>query len=175
EVRRLFKKYQEGTCTPQELAVLESWYLSYNSDVESGLPDEELEHEIDLIWANVGAHMQPIEAKRRTISWRKWSAVAAVLLIVGAWSVFVFVDKKQQPASVANVPVDIEPGENRATLTLANGTSVALSGEQEGIIVSSGAFRYMDGSEIQVEKANERSEEHTSELQSRENLVCRLL
>src|SRR5690606_40473076 len=41
--------------------------------------------------------------------------------------------------------------------------------------LQSGATRYFHGHVVQFAYAGTRSEEHTSELQSRENLVCRLL
>src|SRR5690606_30339212 len=43
---------------------------------------------------------------------------------------------------------DIDPGSNRATLTLADGTKVDLSSAQDGIIVGDGGITYSDGSGI---------------------------
>jgi len=30
ELQKLFKKYHEGTCTEEEKALLEAWYLEFN-------------------------------------------------------------------------------------------------------------------------------------------------
>src|SRR5690606_41643079 len=50
----------------------------------------------------------------------------------------------------------------------------ALEGAGHGA-AQGGALANADGAALAVRECGQRSEEHTSELQSRENLVCRLL
>src|SRR5690606_42098506 len=78
-------------------------------------------------------------------------------------------------STIASVS-DIPPGKNYATLTLGNGTVIPLDQTSEGEIVrQSGLVIRKTADARLVYETAARSEEHTSELQSRENLVCRLL
>src|SRR5690606_33887665 len=90
---------------------------------------------------------------------------------------FAKIDPDTLNALIADVPaltavllqhVVSDAAVDSVTAYTLNGTSVETAG---GEMVS---LEIVDGM-LQVEGSNIRSEEHTSELQSRENLVCRLL
>src|SRR6266511_5279704 len=72
------------------------------------------------------------------------------------------------PAGVAVVTVDLDG--QRLGLTVASLVSLSLDPPLIGVAVRLDAALH----EL-LHEAGERSEEHTSELQSRENIVCRLL
>src|SRR5690606_34238580 len=74
----------------------------------------------------------------------------------------------------------ITAGTDKAVLELANGEQVLLDGSTDlsvnnGNIMVGGRRINLQNHGIVSTAWNTRSEEHTSELQSRENLVCRLL
>src|SRR5690606_41137241 len=79
----------------------------------------------------------------------------------------------------------VTAGDERDSFLVVHGHAAEgvanIAGGSDGIGVAVGAFRidvdqaHLHGRERVFEIAVTRSEEHTSELQSRENLVCRLL
>src|SRR5690606_41473449 len=84
--------------------------------------------------------------------------------------------------SAASEPVDLDPGSERLAPFLAQ--RLALAGSQRSQKILVGFVAFIEEVELLVlaqqkilslERGNVRSEEHTSELQSREKLVCRLL
>src|SRR5690606_40121617 len=86
------------------------------------------------------------------------------------------------PISIFGLPVDLLSASNMTVTTSApDGKYVLKSGDTMSgdLKMEDGAGIYVDGQlEVKCESKfgrKVRSEEHTSELQSRENLVCRLL
>jgi transmembrane sensor len=77
--------------------------------------------------------------------WPRIAAAAsiAVALSAGIW----FYSNKYQ---VANVN-DIEPGGNRATLTLNNGKTIQLSNAKTGLVIGENNLSYSDGTAIKTE------------------------
>ncbi len=69
------------------------------------------------------------------------AAIILVASVVGWWAV------SHQPSAVDIAATEILPGTNRATLTLADGRTIDLSEEQEGIIIQDG-ITYLDGSRV---------------------------
>jgi len=123
ELQQILKRYSEGSATEQEKALLESWYLNYNSDHSEQAQMPELLEAVDRVWASVNP--VPVVAKQLSL-FAKLSIAAVVLLVLsfGTW----FILQKQEPAvfelSAAN---DIDPGQNKATLTLASGRKIILA------------------------------------------------
>src|SRR5690606_23451214 len=72
-----------------------------------------------------------------------------------------------------DVPSELQPGERWIDINLSQQTIVAFEGEtpKYATLISSGKKSNIKAKDHRTP----RSEEHTSELQSRENLVCRLL
>lgn len=77
-------------------------------------------------------------------SW--WKAAAAVLIISGAAAGYRWVSHRAAPQHVATTDQpsrDILPGQNRATLTLSNGTSIVLDSTDNGKLASAGNMNVM--------------------------------
>lgn len=148
-VRQLLKKYQEGTCTSHERAVVESWYLSYRDGEDESLDEAVLRHEVDQIWKQVDNHVRQSERMGNAkYGWR--IAAAAAVLLVGLASIFYVYRIPGDQVRPLRMQADMAPGGNRATLTLTDGTLIELSSEQQGIVVASGALSYADGSNIPI-------------------------
>lgn len=74
---------------------------------------------------------------------------AAALLVIGIFSYHYFTQPTEpQIQLVADGTEDINPGTNRATLMLANGTIYELSEGQDGITTDENGIRYADGQNI---------------------------
>jgi len=147
-IRQLLKKYQNGTCTPKERAIVESWYLKYNSDSTSEIDNDELEGELDLIWSHIGKHVRPKRSSSGVGVLYKWVATTAAVLFIGIVLYLFFTSDHRQQHQLADTPVDILPGGNRATLTLTDGKTLELSDAQQGVVVAPDAITYTDGSLI---------------------------
>ncbi|SFC19324.1 ferric-dicitrate binding protein FerR, regulates iron transport through sigma-19 [Parapedobacter composti] len=89
---------------------------------------------------------QVIRQPRRRAPLRTWLQAAAVLLAVSG-AVWFFWGRPPRPAETALAMQDIAPGRNQATLSLADGSTVALSERQTGIVVADG-ITYADGSAV---------------------------
>lgn len=81
---------------------------------------------------------------------RRWLPYAAALLlgVIGvAW--FFFDQQSPDNAEIIRVQAtDIQPGSSRATLTLADGKTIVLDEDKDGIVVSGSKISYNDGAPI---------------------------
>jgi transmembrane sensor len=151
----LIRKYLEGTATPEEVALLESWYIATakNQADMPGTPDyEKIRDEI----------VQPLRAEQ--LDQQKWAqripdqpkpdqptikspvrlwpaiiAAASVLVILSVGSLFIFRKKPMQSlVESPQVETDILPAGSRATLTLLNDQNIALDSANSDSLVRQG-------------------------------------
>ncbi|EHQ27411.1 FecR family protein [Mucilaginibacter gracilis] len=128
--KELLHKYNSGTCTPQEQAIIEAWYQQMEAADLAPVTEEQLNNIAGL------KLVIPGNAKVRRLS--AWlSAAAAVILMAGAASYFLYkaAPHVQQTVKLHN---DALPGSNKAVLTLANGHKIFLGGVQNGPIAHQG-------------------------------------
>lgn len=136
----LINKYNNGTCTDEERAIVESWHLS---DLKNSTHLPSVEH-----IESVGNRMRENVLTHAKISTRKhfrlWPRIAVAASIVLVASIgFYFYNQKSINNDAIAFGGDIAPGKNGATLTLANGRKIfindALAGniaEQSGVKIS---------------------------------------
>ncbi|ACU62097.1 FecR family protein [Chitinophaga pinensis] len=140
EFNSLLKKYRNGECTPEEQALVESWYL----ELEGSLPDPgtaACDMVQQRIWERVRetsqvAEIQELEGHKRVTLFRRFGPAVAAACLVAAVATFYFNRHQQkQPAPVAkNVVEDAPAGTNKAILTLANGRRIALDDAADGTL-----------------------------------------
>lgn len=128
----LLRKYQEGTCTPEEKALVESWYLREAKAAEDQLPEPDYAQIRDEIWNTL-----PPNRTVRIIPLRRIAAAASILLLLSAGGYFLL-HKKAPPQIAQNQQHDIAPGHNQATLTLANGQKIILTKNLTGQLAVQG-------------------------------------
>ena len=153
EAKKLLTKYTQGTCTPEEKALVERWYLSESS--KQTIEDEENDFSAEKIqmWYEI-SEMSGIQSRRKVSRLIIWgtSIAAAVLVFI---SISNHLSKLNEPELVVQNTqtkiFDRNPGGNKAVLTLGDGSKIvlddALNGhlaEQSGISISKAA----DGSII---------------------------
>lgn len=132
EFRTLLQKYLAGRCTAKEKARLETWYLKYEANSLLPLADKQYEA--------IHQTKAPLPEKvGRTRYLRRWAAAAVAVLAIGLSTWFI-VENMQTAA-------DVQPGGNRATLTLSDGRAIDLSEAHTGIVVGNG-ITYLDGSAV---------------------------
>lgn len=151
EAELLLKKYIRGDASPQEKALLENWYYHQLNNRDFTADAIDIEALKDEIWQEVrrkSGLAAPVTRRRRT----RYPLVAAVVVAVGLAAYFQFISP-QAPSTytVAELnghDIDIKPGSNRATLTLADGRVINLSDDKEGIVIDVNALTYADGTEV---------------------------
>ncbi|MDQ0639969.1 transmembrane sensor [Pedobacter sp. W3I1] len=142
EINKLLQKKQAGNCTPEEIAFLESWYAQWNKDLPLGLTEEELFE--DLLMIKKMTSTLPAE-RRFKISSRSL-AIAASLLVILSTGLYFYLHT--QPIDYHLALHDIQPGSNKATVTLANGQKFDLKNLTGGVVVDKSGLEYNDGTDI---------------------------
>jgi transmembrane sensor len=124
ELKTLFKKYHEGTCTEEEKALLEAWYLQFNEYDLDISPKR-----IKAIGNRVFRELPGNHPTFLKIGLILTTAAIIIGLLVAITLKFVF-----QQTHPLNIPAiqDIAPGKNIATLTLSNGQKVNLNNAGNG-------------------------------------------
>ena len=134
--RVLLEKYAAGKCTPEETAIVESWYLQQRPDTGSEIDTEERFAELAAIRNSLLGQIKQDKAKVRRL-WPRIAAAASVLLALTAGYLY------WRTAPSATTPVtagiDIGPGGNKAILTLANGGKVNVSQAKNGQLAIQGS------------------------------------
>ena len=131
----LLQKYNEGTCSQEEMAWLESWYLQLNEKNKTRLSRAELNEEKSIIWAAVEE-----QTRERTVAlslWPKLAVAASLLLVLAAGLFYDHADHKPSMPKLAKTSIyknDIAPGGVKATLTLADGSKITLDGAKNGAL-----------------------------------------
>ena len=133
----LIKKDKEGTATASEKQALAKWYNSV-SNQEGEFPEDEESVREEML----ARLMNEIDIpKTRSFNYKRW-AVAASLLIMLTAGLIVFNSKyKETKKQGVALSQNIQPGSNKAVLTLANGTKVRLADISNGKIMQQGASR----------------------------------
>lgn len=148
----LLKKYKSGECTPAELALLESWYLQWNTG-EKQFSESELHQVQSEMWAVMPE--KPVKKLLKT-SWWKRSAVAACITIAIAAGVYVWTKPVNTSTNALNSSTkDVSPGGNRAILSLSNGEKLVLSTAKTGLVIDATKLSYNDGTALLVNTAKQ--------------------
>lgn len=149
-IELLVYKFNTGTISLEELEVLKDWYNNHNDEVvhiftkQHDTPDVVKTRILDGLLAKINeTDIKPPQPQLRI--WRWIAATAALfVLMLGTW--LVINQGKPEVQHLAN-NTNIEPGGNKATLTLATGKTIALSSAQTGILTGKD-IRYSNGQPI---------------------------
>lgn len=142
EINELLQKKQAGNCTPEEINFLESWYAQWNKDLPLGLTEEELLEDLFIIKKMTST--LPAERKFSTLSQKL--LIAASLLVMISVGLYFYLHSQRTDYNLALH--DIQPGSNKATVTLANGQKFDLKNLKSGLVVDKYGLKYNDGTDI---------------------------
>ncbi len=128
EVIQLIEKFRSGTANEAEIALMESWYLSYREPETTGFDIEERSKDLEAVFLNL-QEVQPTKKKL----WRRQLSIAASLLVLFSVGFYLHTSNKT-PMSLEQAALknDIKPGGNKAYLTLSDGTRIALNDVKNG-------------------------------------------
>jgi transmembrane sensor len=132
EAKALLAKYKEGSCSEEEIDLLESWYLDYKDEM-SDLSPEELIAAKAKVWASLPVHQRQGKITRL---WPRIAAVAAIVLCVAAGWWFFQMKQDVKPLTSREMAARILPGGNKAVLTLADGSEISLTDVANGKLAS---------------------------------------
>jgi len=177
----LLNKYLEGTTTPEEDAMLESWYMRYQDQSLTEVNGQTRVDQLAKIRAALVAKSDPLNAedeqlpvisgKTTRLLWplRK-IAVAAAVMIIGYSAGMLYYSNYAVNDHRPEFTKDIAPGKNGAMLTLANGKQIYISdaaagniAEEAGVSISKTA----DGQITYRVKAGETGRTQYNTLQTR--------
>jgi len=145
EIDQLLEKKHAGNCTPEEIAFLESWYIQWNKELPLDLTAEEL-HE-DLLDIKAMNTILPSETKPKKL--KQSLLVAASLFLILSTGLFFYLQTQSRKNSVYDLALhDIDPGSNKASITLANGQKLDLNNLKGGVLIDKSGLAYSDGTNI---------------------------
>jgi transmembrane sensor len=150
EIEDLIKRYHEGACNTEEVALLETWYAEWNQDKPLNISDELL---LDDLKANRDHVLSRTITRTGTIKlWPRIAIAAAAVaaIVFGIW--YFSVPPQQGRISEPTLATDIVPGKNTATITLSNGKTITLSDAKTGVVIKGNALSYSDGSAIATQE-----------------------
>lgn len=134
DIEKILNDYKEGTCTPDERAFVESWYLSYQDSPAHEISETERLTDLDEVWNNLSS----IQRKKKISIWPR---IAAAAILVISVSLGLYFYNKQKSNSQELIAHDIKPGRNKAILILANGTKINLNDAVNGELITQAGIR----------------------------------
>lgn len=149
-IELLVFKLNTGSISPAEMQVLVDWYNSHD-DQHVMIPnksDESADEVKARMLSNLLAKVADDQVRpvKRKFSIRWMAAAAVLLLALGTW--WMIERKTPLPREQASVQTSIEPGGNKATLTLADGRTIQLSDSQAGIVTGD-KITYTNGTPVE--------------------------
>jgi len=129
QLRPLIEKYLDGACSPEEAALVESWYAQLHMNSRKTLSDDQL---MDAgaamrsrIFVNPGKHV------------RYWGAFRmAAACTIGAVVVTGAIYLSNKHGRAKQLAAEIAPGSNKAVLVLDDGEKLVLDSAADGRIAS---------------------------------------
>lgn len=159
-IQEIYRKFLQQRCSSEEAELLADFLAdkSNAAQIEQWLEQQlEQAQEFDVTPADkqaVHRNWQKLESTIRRptpIKWlpRYWrAAVACMLFAVSGLSIYVLIiDRERDGAVITHQEPEIAPGGKKATLTLADGKSIALSDQHSGIVIGD-AITYADGTAV---------------------------
>ncbi|WP_121810207.1 FecR family protein [Mucilaginibacter kameinonensis] len=135
---QLLKKFREGNCTEEELAIIESWYADWNMNDHIRLSETELRKAESLMRNQVMGRIG-----MRTVQFLpRISMIAASLVLITSICFYLLKleTSRKYIAKPAIAGTEILAGKEGATLTLANGQKIKLGKSVQGHLASQGAI-----------------------------------
>ncbi len=135
----LANKWKTGNITPDEKIEFEEWYNSHNNVIEI-TTDETREQFEQRVYTAIVTKINDNTLTKSKRLWFKIAAAASVLffLVIGSYMIMLRKGQTTQQIAKTKSPIDIAPGHNQATLTLANGQKIILTQGLHGKLAQDG-------------------------------------
>lgn len=109
-----------------------------------------IDHDFQLLKNSI-AKLNNVTPVRPVIKlWPRIAGVAVAVVVILS-GIYLLNDRNNASVNSPNIHLanDIAPGKNVATLTLANGKTITLSGSKSGVVIKASALTYSDGTTIE--------------------------
>ncbi|MBO9727668.1 MAG: FecR domain-containing protein [Chitinophaga sp.] len=83
QIKILLERYNQGSCSPEEAAIVEQWFENINRHQSTYIEEKELDRELDQIKLQLNQHIAPAPKVRR-MNARYWYAAAAAAVVIAA-------------------------------------------------------------------------------------------
>ncbi len=144
-INQLLAKFEKGTATREEMQVLEEWFNSFSDmpNILDSLDEKEKEQRRqelhERITLGIEQHEHPMEVKTfRMGGFKQWFLVAASLISIFSAGYFFLFSSQNKSAQLQQQANLIQPGSQKATLTLSNGEQILLDDAKEGELSKEG-------------------------------------
>ncbi len=151
-IEHLVFKFNNGSISPEELQILMDWYNSH--DDEQVIIPSTTDESHDVIKSRMLAQLLSKVGKDRVqlplkIRFKaRWITAAAAAILIVAFGTWMVLEYNTPVGNSEHVQTSIEPGGNKATLTLSNGRTIQLKNSQAGIVAGE-KITYTDGSPVE--------------------------
>lgn len=132
QAEHLIEKYNQGTATPEEVKLIENWYVTESAKQETDPENIDYFEVQNRVWSKLVGGTALAKSKRL---WPRIAIAAAVaFIVIGAY--FFRSTLIQTDNDTALAAAHIAPGKNGATLTLANGQKIFINDALAGNIAN---------------------------------------
>jgi ferric-dicitrate binding protein FerR (iron transport regulator) len=120
-IKELFERYGSGQATPEERALVEQWFASYDADQAEDAAEKQS-------FAQMDGHIEKVlsGSKIRRININRWLQVAAVFFIAAGLCWFAL-QKPEKPVNVITYSKIVTPRGLKKEFSLPDGTLVYLN------------------------------------------------
>jgi len=133
QAEHLIEKYNQGTATPEEVKLIENWYVTESARQDADREDVDYLHVQNRVWSKLASETAPSKSKRL---WPRIAIAASIALIVIGSFFFRSTIINTDNNNTGLVAADIAPGKNGATLTLADGQKIFINDVLTGNIAN---------------------------------------
>ncbi|WP_121809573.1 FecR family protein [Mucilaginibacter kameinonensis] len=153
---QILTKYRLGEATQEEIKFLESYYnlFDLNDDLITDENEADYLYLKHAIKANVDERIAQFEKKPVTMSsrsgWIRYAVAASIMLFISVGAYFLIRGNHTANNFAANAYKGIVPGTNKATLTLANGTTILLDDAAKGQIAKQAGVKITKTADGQI-------------------------
>ncbi len=147
KIEQVIRRYREGTTTPEENAWLESWYLAEGKRLPKMTDPIDYSAKGQKIWGRI---QKKLPSENRSMQpWKLIGVAAAILMLLGL-AVYYFNPKALFFAPRDSRATEIQPGGNKAYLTLASGQRISLTDTVHGVLAQEVGVRITKTAEGQL-------------------------
>lgn len=169
DLKALFAKYMNDSCTTAEIKLLMQTFKEAENEVELKeaitaelqKDDEEQEEEalLDAKMLKIYSELKPLLIKNETPlkvvrpirTYFKYSVAAAVLVLCSVFAYLYFNAENEKANLITqNKPADVNPGGNKAVLTLADGSEISLTDAGNGELARQAGIRVTKSADGQI-------------------------
>lgn len=144
KAKNIIERYNQGKCTSEEKLLVEAWETELEATGEFNAQDSRVSEWQSIVYDRIKvAANRPLTPAHRIhflrTAWVRYAA--AIILLFGSGAYFWITNKKNDKTVTSSnklLQADIEPGNNKAILTLADGSTIALDNATNGALAQQG-------------------------------------